>query len=516
MLVLQVWPQYLSLSTAYEFHSGKPDWKKKRAYYMRNISTFEPFVESITQLIIKLCIWTFFNQNHLEQFQGDTNPLFKKTWEQHLFVFTTCVSGIASVLGIIRFFKDGPVRFLPQTGALNGIFTFNFIFSFFATLFNALSKILLLIIMLYYSLGVLQVFTNPPVGQDLVGTVSQPKCSNITIVQACLRDDTFQVRTHFPDEEYKMGVPWKDGRETEWRVFLRNEIIPVRIFWDANKADWVEAWVKSCLETWDCESELCRVRLTNNCGTADSIKTYCSESVNVVTLSRLVAFSIWFGLNILPQFLLATLALLSIDVKGMFQTFLHFPELMLSPTITNMIFGPKNILWKNKSKEFDKSVILSPELYWINNLLSLLGNLLSLVILYLQFCEADPQYRCLNKMEFWDFLKNRGKNQNNIIALPPGLVIIFHIFSVFLSACVIHFNSYQSSTSDGSFWSPLEFHKIEISSCLHRLKSSKKAPNENANTETRDEKMISQMQHMVITQASRVRANEIEISNKTM
>ena len=149
---------------------------KKRSYYMRNISTFEPFIESVSQLIIKLCIWTFFHQDHLEKFQGDVNPLFKETWEQHFFVLTTCVSGLASVLGIIRFFKEGPVRFLPQTGALNGVFNFKFILTFFAILFNALAKILLLIIMLYYSLGVLAVFTNPPIGLDLVGTVSKPGC----------------------------------------------------------------------------------------------------------------------------------------------------------------------------------------------------------------------------------------------------------------------------------------------------------------------------------------------------
>ena len=479
---------------------------------MRNISTFEPFVESITQLIIKLCIWTFFHQDHLEKFQGDVNPLFKETWEQHFFVFTTCVSGLASVLGIVRFFKEGPVRFLPQAAALNGVFTFKFILSFFAILFNALAKILLLIIMLYYSLGVLEVFTNPPVGLHLVGTNSEPKCSNITIVQACLRDNTFQVRTHFPDEKYKRGVNWSKP-EPEWRVFLRDENIPVRIFWDANKEDWVEAWVESCLTTWNCE--LCYWGLSNNCGTSESIRAYCSETVNIVTLSRLVAFSIWFGLNILPQFLLATLVLLSIDVKGTFQTFLHFPELMLSPTITNMVFGPGDILWKCKSKQFDKTVRLSPELCWINNFLSLFGNVASLVILYLQFCQADPLYRCLNTMGFWDFLKIGGKNENNIIALPPGLVILFHLLSVLLSAFVIHFNSYQSSTSNCSFWSPLECQEIGISSCVQRLEDPQ-GPTDNPKTDSRIAKLISQMQHTLMTQEPRARANKVEISDETM
>ena len=197
------------------------------------------------------------------------------------------------------------------------------------------------------------------------------------------------------------------------------------------------------------------------------------------------------------------------DVKGTLQTFLHFPELMLSPMITNMTFGPKGILLKCKSRQFDKTIRLSPELCWVNNFLSLFGNVASLVILYLQFCQAAPQYRCLNTMDFWDFLKIRGKNENHIIALPPGLVILFHFFSVSLSACVIHFNLYQCSTSDCSFWSPLECHKIEISSCVHRLKSSK-GPNDNPNTDTRDVKMITQMQHTVMTQESRVRANDID------
>ena len=73
----QVWPQYLSLSTAHGFLVDNPEWVKRRAYYMRNISTFEPFVESIAQLIIKLCIWTFYLQDHLEKFQGKVNPLFE-------------------------------------------------------------------------------------------------------------------------------------------------------------------------------------------------------------------------------------------------------------------------------------------------------------------------------------------------------------------------------------------------------------------------------------------------------
>ena len=436
---------------------------------MRNISTFEPFVESIAQLIIKLCIWTFFHQDHLEKFQGEANPLFTESWQHHFFIFTIIVSGLASVLGIIRFFKDGPVRFLPQTGAVNGIFTFKFILTFFATLFNALAKILLLIIMLYYSLGVLEVFSNPPEGQHLVGTVTDPKCSHISLIQACLRDDTFQVRTHFPDEKYKT-LNWSSlepGNWKEWRVFVRDENIRTRLFWNENKEKWIEAWVESCLTNWNCE--LCKVGLSNNCGAAESITIHCSEHISIVTLSRLTAFSLWFALNILPQLLLVILVFCSLDVKGTLQTFLHFPQLMLSPTITNMIFGPKDVLWKCRGKPVNKTILLSPQLCWINNSLSLFGNLLSIIILYHQFCQADPLYRCQSTLDFWSFLQTRGKNENTFIALPPGLIILFHCWSFLMAAIVIHVDSFQTSTTTSSFFGPLECQELGIHSIVHEL-----------------------------------------------
>merc|ERR1712107_219120 len=62
-LILQVWPQYVCLSIAYEVLSGKEGWRTKWEYYSRNISTLEPFLESSVQLVIKLCIWTFFAQH---------------------------------------------------------------------------------------------------------------------------------------------------------------------------------------------------------------------------------------------------------------------------------------------------------------------------------------------------------------------------------------------------------------------------------------------------------------------
>ena len=175
-----------------------------------------------------------------------------------------------------------------------------------------------------------------------------------------------------------------------------------------------------------------------------------------------------------------------------------------------MMFGPKGILWKCKSKTCDKTITLSPELCWINNLVSFLGNVPCLVILYLQFCKADPEHRCQNMVAFWDFLKLGSKNKDNIIALPPGLVMLFSSLSIVMSAFVIHFNSCEPKLL---FLSPLECQKIEIGSFVHRL-DDPQGPNDNPDAKTKGTKSISQMQHTLTTynhEPGEI-ANDIEIS----
>ena len=114
----QVWPQYFALTLVIDMLAKRPEWRTRRAYFNTNISPIEPFMESLAQLVVKIGIWTFFVQDNLAGHQGAENPLFDDGWEANFFYFTTCVSGLASVMGIVRFFKDGPVRFCPKPAHL--------------------------------------------------------------------------------------------------------------------------------------------------------------------------------------------------------------------------------------------------------------------------------------------------------------------------------------------------------------------------------------------------------------
>ena len=463
-----MWPQYLCLSIAFEIVSGKEGWRQRWNYYLRYISTLEPFLESTAQLVIKLCIWTFFNQAHLER-EREENPLIDETGEL-FFYFSTCVSALASVLGIIRFFKDGPVRFLPQTGPVGGIITLKFLFTFLAVLLSSASKILLLVLMLFYSLGVLPVLLQPPsIGIDLVGTTSEPKCSDLSLVQAC-GDASFQVKLHSPDPE--TVIPSDPG----WRVFLREEDQGVRMWWNATDSQWWEG-SKVCVNAPTLRGGSCDRGLPNNCGGSSTL--YCTDpvtigslqfNVSIVTVSRIISASLWLSLNLFPPYLVAVLAILVTDVKGTFKSVLHSPQLMLSPLLTNITFGPKDLFWQCKSEKSNK-IGVSQGLYWINCLASFLGQIISLHLLYVHYRQADPSRREERIPHFGQYLTQGydtdSRRNFNLDFVPPGLVLLFHMLSVAFFAIVIHIQTWKSPTC--SFLAPLDCQNIPITSFIPQI-----------------------------------------------
>ena len=292
-----MWPQYFALTLVLDMLARRPVWRTRRAYFNTNISTIEPFMESLAQLVIKIGIWTFFVQDHMESHQGAENPLFDKGWEANFFYFTTFVSALASVMGIVRFFKDGPVRFLPQAGPLGGLFTLKYFLTFLTVFLNVAAKILLLVLMLFYSLGIVGVVLPTSSGGDLVGTVDQPLCEHLSVVCTC-SDASFQVRPllQSPDLTVEWGEP-------SWRVFVMETGHGSIIFWDPEEATWREG-NRGCLV--DKLRDDCEYRLTNNCGGGgEGIRLYCSDDLNIISRSRLIAMVLWLLLNIFPQLLLS-------------------------------------------------------------------------------------------------------------------------------------------------------------------------------------------------------------------
>ena len=449
------------MSIAYEVLSGEEGWRTKWEYYSRNISTLEPFLESSAQLVIKLCIWTFFAQHHLEQ-DREENPLISKDRE-FIFYVSTCISALTTVFGIVKFFKDGLVRFLPQSGPIEGFLTLRFIFTFLAVLLSSAAKILLFLLLLFYSLGVLAVALQQPTGIDLVGTKSNPKCSNLALVHSC-SDGSFIVKYHSADPD--TVLLWGDQDAKDWRVFLREEGQGVRMFWNANRSQWWEGFHERCVS----DGIGCDFNLPSVCGEYSNL--YCADQIlglDIVTLSRLISFCIWFCLNLFPQLLVAALILLAVDVKGALKIFLHLPQLMISPSLTNITFGvPQKLLCQCKAKE-SKEIVFSKLMYSLNSLLAFFGQIVSLYILYIHHYWTNPSVH----EDFVKFLIHSrtllggDKDNFNLDFIPPGLVLLFHLLSVAFFSIVIHI---PVCDCESPFLAPLDCQKIPLTSIVPRLK----------------------------------------------
>ena len=453
-LVLQFWPQYFSLSFIVDLIKQRPGWEAKRDYYNKNLATIEPFVEAIFQVVIKLCIWTVFTQLHLEATHGE-NPLSSSWGKLYFFYFTTASSMVTSLMGCIRFFKESPVRFLPQDGPLLGHLTLHYLLTLTSVFFNTVAKVILLLLMVFYSLGVYGVLTPPAVdGIDLVGNKTFPICDDFTMVQAC-RDGSFQLRNHTISSKI---VGWSDVTKNEWRVFDRLEGNGVLMFWDTENKRWWDGkdGENSCLDNW----KHCAIHsLQNYCGhsACGGTRIYCTDNINILTYSRLVAVGLWFLFNILPQILLASLFLLITEKRAFLRVFLLFPELILAPYLTNIMFGPQFGVLNSKTQP-NHVIQMKKSLCWVNVLLSLLGQVPTFYFLYSYLEEINP------KANFLQFLmhgfSNPLRRDINASFIPPYVAILSLGIAIVTLALLIHVDSFLESSHP--FLAPIVRHQVSV------------------------------------------------------
>ena len=455
-LILQVWPQYFAFTIMYDIVMNGAGWSARREYYNKNISTIEPFVEAFFQVVVKLCIWTVFTQLHLESAQGAVNPLFDSAPERAKFYFSITSSMVTSLMGCIRFFKESPVRFLPQDGPVAGFLTLKYLLTFTSVFFNAVAKVILLLLMVYYSLGVLTPFVAEQNGLDLVGTRNDAmgKCNEFSMVQAC-RDGSFQLRRHRFAPEKQLNETWTQATtstHSQWRVFKRLEGNAVFMFWDSDLNRWWDG-KKRCLE----ERSHCTIQpLKNFCGysACKGTRIYCTDTINILTYSRLLAVFLWFLFNILPQILLASIFLLKTEKKAFLKVVLHFPEIILSPYLTNIMFGPQIGILNSKSQP-THVIQMKKSLCWVNVLLSVLGQFPTFYFLFSYLKEIH------HGANFTNFLMHGYLNPlRKDSFIPPYIAILSLSLAIVTLALLIHLDNFLASPN--SFLVPLLRHQVSV------------------------------------------------------
>jgi len=439
LLLLQVWPQSLAVEAILDLVNGrKEDWETKRGYIHRSVASLEPFLESLPQLI-KTCIYVFFRQKHSED--PSNNP-----FSEINFYISISISAVASIFGIVRFFKVGPMAFLPQVGPLDGLLTLKSFLTFLMVSLNVVAKILLLALLMFYSLGIYQIFTPYQAdGLSMVGTKSQPMCDQLFQIRKC-SDASFIIYPFHPmNTSRKQKTMWPTVESRWFRGKLRQQSEGFLV-WD--NTSWKYGFDRCYYEQRECGP------IISLCGSTDEIRMECGDFIKPNTASRILVFTLWIVLNLTPQFLLSSMTLTVTHGFGNFiQILVQFPQLLLSPSFSNIVFGPDTLGLRRTGVSMNRS------LSWIAAVLSVCGILASLILLHFCYSSGKEEHVQINFLTFlWKGFVLPGPTPGSSVVRvdimpPPFLLVLSSLVSTIFLITLLHMDDWILSQTP--FLSPL-------------------------------------------------------------
>jgi len=139
LVIAQCWPQFCAARIICMIIKGEERWRGEKKTFDSRIGTLEPYTESLPAVIILSAIWvteTKIKGNEDWDSEGDRTSLPYIIW------VSAYVSSIMTAsFGMIKFFKNGPVEFLPSTGKFDGYLTWKCFFGFlFSSLYVCLKR----------------------------------------------------------------------------------------------------------------------------------------------------------------------------------------------------------------------------------------------------------------------------------------------------------------------------------------------------------------------------------------
>ena len=167
LLLLQAWPQVLAIRVIIMILTGRDEWRTWKRILDEKVALLEPFTESLPSLYILTTIW---------QYERYIVKSFEWKKKDGWITASILSSMVSSSFGIIKFFKNGPTRFLPSKGCLNGYFTLK-------SIATAVSVMMLNLL----KLAVFSVMLRERVSERLFNTVSSyspEDCLKITLIHS--------------------------------------------------------------------------------------------------------------------------------------------------------------------------------------------------------------------------------------------------------------------------------------------------------------------------------------------
>ena len=328
LVIGQCWPQFCAARIICMIIRGEERWMQEKKIFDSRIGTLEPYTESLPAVLILTVVWVTeakIKENE-EDWPSETDD---RTKLSYIIWVSAYVSSIMTAsFGMIKFFKNGPVEFLPSTGKLDGYLTWKAFIVFLSVLFMFVSKGSLLAFMIRNRPSLKYLYSANSYGPD-VGT----HCPHLTLLY---HDEHFQ--------DYLFNLT----ESSSYEDIFRSKEIPALI-WNKTSSVWFE-----------------RINHQNITKLPDFKTPVCGNWEN----NSLVAPDIflWFILNCLPSLILATLVLfVKFRCLEFIRLFFNTPQFLLSPG-----FSPYGF-----QKTKDGNLALSPSITCANCLVTLLGYCLS-------------------------------------------------------------------------------------------------------------------------------------------
>ena len=331
----------------------------------QKIGTLEPFTESIPSMYIIILVGLY--EQFVKENEAWTREVDGRGSPGHVLYISAIVSSIFTAnFGLIKFFKNGPTRFLPTVGLLDGLLTWKTLLTFLSTLLLNVVKC-----------AVLYLLVRNRAAERWFYQVSDGElCPQITWLHEkySAQEEVYNVTDRFSSVDVYQRV--SIGEDVSWKLnqfLIKNK---------SSKA-WASSDNQSCVDQIDFSHENSLPTCFQTLKPRDF--PLCGIWYKKASLSP--NFMLWSSLFVLPHFLLSMVVLIwathactiegsikksscfctcSVKCKTFFPLLLQHPQILITPVFSHFTFGPKNLSSRS-------SLAISPKLSWTNAFLHLIS-----------------------------------------------------------------------------------------------------------------------------------------------
>ena len=346
----------------------------------QKISTLEPFTESIPSMYITISVGLYerFVKSNVDEI--DEADEYYRGGPGHVLYTSAIVSSIfAANFGMIKFFKNGPTRFLPTVGPLDGLLTWK------ATL-TLLSMLLLNIVKVAFLFFLVE---NRTMERWNYAAADGETCPQITWIykEYSNQEDIYNITETFPSIDVFQKV-WTEDVSHGLNEFL---------ILNKSSRSWSSSDNQSCKD----QTDFLHQKSLPACFQILKPRNFPLCGIWYQKGSLAPNFFLWSSLFVLPHLLLSTTILvwasractmeidnstfnLTLRYKVLLDLLLQYPQILISPVFSHFTFAPKSLSSRS-------SLAISAPLTWSNIFLFATSSTLTASVFLLNQIEELPE-----------------------------------------------------------------------------------------------------------------------------